>query len=288
MKILPQTLARFHEFSGKWADTFKAQFPNGQELSAILQDTTVDEEIIWLLQKYLEFNEDELKYFCKRMNIDEKSTIYQLSRDLTNSHFIFNSSNINQSNYINRSEDIYNSNYVIDSQNVKNSNNIFDSVDVCDCNFIIHSKKVEQSNYINRSMKIEWSNYISNSVDILESSYSYNSQDLQDCSFCGFTKKSKNCSFCFGIERKEYLIFNKEVAPATYVQWNDELSERLNAEAPAMIAIRDNYDLSNARFIVTPGIVPMFKNLSSDFKSWLIGSRFFDYEVCQKLFMYEI
>ena len=281
MKVTHELLVKFKAYK-RWFEVIK-KYPEEVELVDLLQDTDLDLDDLYFARHYFNFNDQELKVYNSRCNIEECGNHVLQSFQINNSNWIYNSSNITNSNFISNCDKVQGSSEIksgvdiIDCENVINSKNIKYSKNIADSENISTSTNIINSNYIN------WSKVITSSQNLEECEFCYKCYNLNDCYFCGFVNNSKHCLFCNNISNTEYQIFNKPVTWDEFERIKEILHLQLETENVDLMDIRSDRHL-DARFSYDLRFDRMFEQLSENFYGWVGSLPQYDEQIFLLLF----
>ena len=198
---------------------FNRWFPNGGELSEVIQHKYINTEFLHWGYTHLIVSDKERELYWDKVGVDKESrgTCY-ISSNVINSHYVSRANNVENSEYVFVSESVYDSEVVFGCTNVENSGEIYDSEFIEDCRRVNNSRNVVRSNNIAASTFVVDSNSIINSSIITNSSYvgGLSSARVSDSAFIDNCEDIDHCLFCTGIKDKKYLLFNKPIDPKQF------------------------------------------------------------------------
>ena len=202
-----------------------------------------------------------------------KTKNYYHIYDVTDSNYVFNSSQIKRSKSVFDSINIDNSFSILRSQNVKNSSFIYDSTYISDSTIIKDSKNINNSHNILKCAALLDCNdmYMSNSCT--DSNYSHhciNSENLHLCVNCENTANALLCMNLKGDEHPDgdYFIFNKLITKKFFDICMSQFAEIFKNISLPLINIQD----SKSSFVTEPtqnlNHFYYYKNLPQCFYEW--------------------
>lgn len=198
---------------------FNRWFPNGGELSEVIQHKYINTEFLHWGYTHLVVSAEEKELYWDRLQVDKESreTCY-LSSDVTNSHYVSRAKQVENSEYIFVSESVYDSEVIIGCTNVENSGEIYDSEFVEDSRRVSNSRNVVRSNNVVSSSFVVDSDSVTNSSVVTNSSYvgGLYSARVNNSAFIDNCEDIEYCLFCTGIKNGKYLLFNKPIDPKQY------------------------------------------------------------------------
>lgn len=190
---------------------FEKHFPDGAELSDVIQMRFIPVEFLYWGFRYLDTTPEEKELYAKVLKIENSSGVFR-SKIVSDSNHIVDSEKIKNSSYVFSSEEVTDSKEVVGSQNVENSIGVFNS------SWVFNSARVAFSTSVNDSTNIANSQYIAGSKAIIESDLITDSQiirkssDMSRCVFCANCKGLRDAMFCTDQNTDtKFLLFNKPV-----------------------------------------------------------------------------
>lgn len=246
---------------------FSNTYPNGIELSVLLEDLNVPKDIIYWAESYLPLSTQELEDITKLLKIK-------------NSTRIFHSHNIETSDLVSYSNNIYNSHTIRDCKYVDHSDLCYNSQDVNNSSFVVSSSMVDDSEYcvkssnVDESKDISLSQNISNSSHIYASSFItdsimvYNSEMVEKSYFSSNLKNCKRCLFSHNLNGKELYLFNAPISETVYNQVVRALIIKLTHETLKLYQEKEDLFLG---VLLCPemNFSLFFKDISQDFWTWV-------------------
>ena len=238
-------------------------YPNGVELSEIIQNRDIPKEFLHWGFSHLDATDEEIKLYEKVLDITNTTGYFESekvsdSQQVRFSSEIENSKDIYRSKKVKNSYSIYSSNNIEDSSNIKKSSFCINSEIILNSTNITDSTMVVNSNCIIRSNSIIKSNFITESTCIINSSNTEYCNFLMDCS------NMRDSIFCLGLDGKEYYLFNKPVSKIMYENVNFQFSKYITLPL-RMISI-NNENLVSTQ---VNNFSKFFEDLPSDFWQWV-------------------
>ncbi len=233
----------------------------------LLQDSTIDEQILNTIYNYIVPDKEEQSLYEKRFNITN-SQQYHFSSYVCNSKSVWNSQKVNDSKYIYDSTNVNSSQVIFNSTNIYNSNEIWNCQDINDSRAIFDSNNIKESNYILHSTLIEKSDHISKSNDITTSDFILNCSTLKNCLFCGTCSNAHHLLFCYDLHEQNYYICNKKVTPTEFSQYYELIYYLLGSDRynPSFVKINSYiYSDPKQRYKINYDNDSIFDGLSKDF-----------------------
>lgn len=139
------------------------------------------EEVAEILKKEKGFK------LIKNTNVDKTS------KDISRSHYVYDSNNVFNSKFIESGRYIYRCNHIESSSGVSKSSNIYHSDFIHDCTHVKFSRYIRESGGISQSSYLIHCRHVNNSI------------------FSAGCRYSDKMAFCFIKNYSESMLFNKEV-----------------------------------------------------------------------------
>ena len=267
-----------HGACGQGVVWFKRTFPNGAELSEVINHKYATPHFLHWGYANLTTTEEEKALYRKKLEINCGEYNYSIyhSDKISNSKNVTHSHAVENSEYIFHSEDVINSNSILNSKVVENSQMVYES------NFVYDSRKIELSNNITNGLCIVDSDYVFNSDHIINAAavkYSAYVGDLAvdstkriDHSY--FITRGVDlsyCLFCSNLQGKKYHLFNKEITPEEYDLFVKQMASILRGWEPELVVDnewpKETVPLDNPR--VQRNIIKQYSNLPDKFWRWV-------------------
>lgn len=248
---------------------FKDLYPNGEEVSAIVQDTRAPSTLLHWLYNYLPISKEESNLYMQRFNISNSENFIN-SKTLEDCNIILNSRNCFHSSMVKDSFSINNSTLVVNSRKIDKGSKIFDSKDIKNsCNIILGEN-------ISNSKNVYSSKNIYNSHSIFRSSNIFDSENLRRCEhlessfFCAECKKSSNLMFCCDLNGEDFYIFNKPVLVDEYFYIQKKLQESYPEVYLQLFTINENLPVGAEKgYTVNESYISHYANFQKDFFDFL-------------------
>ena len=247
----------------KGIDFVKNFYPNGVELSEIIQNRDIPKEFLHWGFSHLDATDEEIKLYEKVLNITN-TTGYFESEKVSDSQQVRFSSEIENSKDIYRSKKVKNSYSIYSSNNIEDSSNVNTSAFCSNSKVILNSTNITDSNMIIDSNCIIRANSVIKSSFITESTCIINSSNTENCNFLMSCGNMKNSLFCLNLDGKEYHIFNKPISKIMYENISFQFNKIISL--PLKMALIDEENL-----IPKPiyNFSKFFEDLPSDFWQWV-------------------
>lgn len=251
----------------------KKFYPNGVELSEIIQNRDIPKEFLHWGFSHLDATDEEIKLYEKVLDITNTTGYFESekvsdSQQVRFSSEIENSKDIYRSKKVKNSYSIYSSNNVEDSSNIKKSSFCINSEIILNSTNVTDSTMVVNSNCIIRSNSIIKSSFVTESTCIIDSS------NIEGCNFLMGCSNMRDSIFCLGLDGKEYYLFNKPVSKIMYENVNFQFSKYITLPL-RMISI-NNENLVSTQ---VNNFSKFFENLSDDFWQWVKTLPNYDTEI---------
>lgn len=220
----------------KW---FERRFPEGADLSQILQEpSTTPYFLNWGLA-HLSYTEEEKNQCWKRLEIENSNGVYE-------SNQVSNSSVVSRSSVVKDSQYIFSSHHVSNCANVTNSTEIHNSFSIYGSNFIESSSRVLLSNTVKNGEGVVGSDYVINSRWVINGKTITNSafigaltpggaSSIRDSYFIANSSNLSKSLFCFGANGGEYMLFNKKIELIDYEFISGQLKTMLGDWTPELV-----------------------------------------------------
>lgn len=241
----------------------KKFYPNGVELSEIIQNRDIPKEFLHWGFSHLDATDEEIKLYEKVLDITN-TTGYFESEKVSDSQQVRFSSEIENSKDIYRSKKVKNSNSIYLSNNIEDSSNINKSSFCINSEIILNSTNVTDSTMVVNSNCIIRSNSIIKSSFVTESTCIIDSSNIEGCNFLMGCSNMRDSIFCLGLDGKEYYLFNKPVSKIMYENVNFQFSKYITLPL-RMISI-NNENLVSTQ---VNNFSKFFENLQNDFWQWV-------------------
>lgn len=259
------------------------KYPDGATLTELADDPDTTLEDFYFARHYFHFSDEEMKIYNDHCQIKNCGGHVLRSAKITNSNWVYNSTDVQDSNYVGHGEKVIGSTEVANSIDIKRSNNIINSKNigysenVADSDNIYNSENVINSSYIN------WCGVINSSFMLDDCQFMYKCRNTKDSYFCGFVEDSNHCIFCNNIHGVEYQIFNKQVTQEEFNRVKEILLIQLQAENVDLLNVNEKNHL-DARFSYDLRFDRMFEKLSEQFYGWVGSLPEYDEQVFFLLF----
>ena len=241
----------------------KKFYPNGVELSEIIQNRDIPKEFLHWGFSHLDATDEEIKLYEKVLDITN-TTGYFESEKVSDSQQVRFSSEIENSKDIYRSKKVKNSYSIYSSNNIEDSSNVNTSAFCSNSKVILNSTNITDSNMIINSNCIIRSNSIIKSEFITESACIIDSSNTESCNFLMDCSNMRDSIFCLGLDGKEYYLFNKPISKIMYENISFQFSKYITL--PLKMISTSNENLVSAQ---VNNFSKFFENLSDDFWQWV-------------------
>lgn len=241
----------------------KKNYPNGVELSEIIQNRDIPKEFLHWGFSHLDATDEEIKLYEKVLDITN-TTGYFESEKVSDSQQVRFSSEIENSKDIYRSKKVKNSYSIYSSNNIEDSSNINKSSFCSNSEIILNSTNVTDSIMVINSNCIIRSNSIIKSKFITESTCIIDSSNTEDCDFLMDCSNMRDSIFCLGLDGKEYCLFNKPISKIMYENISFQFSKYITL--PLRMVYTNNENLASTQ---VNNFSKFFENLSNDFWQWV-------------------
>ena len=224
MFLTSEVLKKYHA-SIEGIDKFQELYPNGAEISTIIEDERVPSNILHWGYEHLPVSQEEINLYKNRLNIINCINFLK-SKDIENCQAIFNSRKCKNSLSVKDSVTVTDSTLIVNSKKVSESFNVYDSKEIRNSKNIIQSHSVYNSNNICVSENIYKSNSIFRSDDILDSIALRRCDHVSRSLFCNDCNNSTNQMFCHDLSEEEFHLFNNPISKDEYSKIFKEITER--------------------------------------------------------------
>lgn len=254
--FLTHEILEKYEACAEGIEFFDRHFPNGAELSEVVQMRHIPHSFLHWGWLYLTTTEEERALYNKILGNVNSIGLYQ-SEKIINSNYVSSSKDVVDSQWIQNGEKIKESSYIVDSGNIQQSSyvsqstNVFNSIGVFGSTNIKESQMVMKSSLVIKSASVVESSMVSDSTVI------YDSTNVNDSLFVCKGRGVLHCLFCYDVSGQEYLLFNK---PINKTHFDFIMEEYKMFELPNITLVENMEENWNS------GITPSF-NRQKHFKA---------------------
>lgn len=206
-------------------EKFLELYPNGEEVTKIIQDSRAPSILLHWIFEFLFLNEEEIEAYKKRLNI-VNSIDFLRSKNIINSNSIYNARDCKDSSFIHNSSIVEGSKNIMNSRKIYFSSNIFDSKDIIKSSNVVQSTLIQNSSNIFASKKIYRSKSAFRCDNIFDSVGLRNCKNIKNSFFCASCDKSANLLFCYNLTGANYCIFNQPVIEEDFFNIKNELEKQ--------------------------------------------------------------
>lgn len=238
-------------------------YPNGVELSEIIQNRNIPKEFLHWGFSHLDATDEEIQLYEKVLDITN-TTGYFESEKVSDSQQVRFSSEIENSKDIYRSKKVKNSCSIYSSNNIEDSSNINTSAFCSNSDIILNSTNITDSTMVINSNCIIRSNSVIKSNFITESTCIINSSNTEDCNFLMDCSNMRDSIFCLGLDGKEYYLFNKPVSKIIYENISIQFRKYITLPLKMLFITSENLITSQIN-----KFSEFFENLPDDFWQWV-------------------
>ena len=241
-------------------------YPDGAEISTILENRHIPIEIFHWGYDYLPVTEGEIEQYwaaCKVKDSEHvnhsknilRSICVNQSEDISYSRNIDNCKKVTSSTLISTSEEVENSREVQMSKRIKDSTYVYGASDVS------FGKQIVLSNMISDSQGVVHSSNIHNSNNVV------GSEEISNSAFISNSKFLNNCFFCCGAEYGNGLVFNKPASPFTLNHIREVLSGEFSTQIMYPLSFEGDLYIEKHHF--TENFGTYYQDFSKGFWDWV-------------------
>ena len=241
-------------------------YPDGVEIMELLDNKRIPMEVFHWGKKMLPTTLEEIEKYWEVCRVTDSDFIYS-STDIARSTWVEESRNITSSHGITHSNKVTNSSLIIGSDRVTDSRRVSGSKDVTCSKNVYGSEKILNSDQISVSREIENSNGVASSVQVRDSFNVYNSQQINNSAFISNSQFLDNCCFCCDASYGKNLLFNQPADEALIREIYDKISMDYHGEIMQPVFIDGEHFVTRVTHNINFGT--FYSEISKEFWNWV-------------------
>lgn len=254
---------------------FERWFPNGAELSDVIQHKYVNTEFLHWGYTHLDSTKEEKTLYWKKLKVDDESRLTcHLSEEVSESYCVRRSTLVEGSRYVGSSKSVFDSEMISNCTNVENSKEIYasefveDSSKIINCRNVVRSNNVVASNFVVDSKFVWNSSVVTNSMCV-GGLFPDSTKKIDTCAFIDNCENLHHCLFCSGQKNGEYLLFNQSIAPMQFDLIKKQLDRILSDWEPAVVENWPEPSIILESPKVVLNVAERYGNLPESFWRWI-------------------